>query len=96
MGFMVIATGLLGAAVLASMQLAGVVSMQTVTAMLRPVADAVATLKTAGLAIGSALKGLVPGISQTWLYVALGVIGAAYAMMFGIGATAYRVFWQRR
>lgn len=94
--FMVVATGLLGAAVLGSMQLTGVISLQTVTALLQPIIDATATLKSAGIAIGSVLRGVVPGISQTWLYVALGVIGAAYAMMFGIGATAYRVFWLRR
>lgn len=94
--FMVVATGLLAAAVLASMQLTGLISMQAATALLRPVVDAAATLKSAGVALGAVVKSFVPGLSQSWLYVALGVIGAAYAMMVGIGATAYRVFWQRR
>jgi len=94
--FMVVATGLLGAAVLGSMQLAGIISLHAITALLQPVTDALVTLKSAGSAIGSALRAIVPGFSQTWLYAALGVMGAAYAMMFGIGATAYRVFWLRR
>tara|TARA_R110002167_G_scaffold15423_1_gene61394 strand:- start:176 stop:640 length:465 start_codon:yes stop_codon:yes gene_type:complete len=94
--FMVLATGLVAMAVLGSMQLAGVVSWQTVSGLFRPIVDAVATVKSAGTAIGSITKNMLPGISSQWLYVALGVIGAAYAMMFGIGATAYRVFWQRR
>ena len=96
LAFMVVATGLMAAAVLASMQLTGVISLQAATALLRPVVDAAATLKSAGVALGSMVKSFVPGLSQTWLYIALGVIGAAYAMMVGIGATAYRVFWQRR
>jgi hypothetical protein len=95
-GFMVVATGLVAMAVLGSMQLAGVVSWQTVSTLFRPVVDAVATLRSAGVAIGSIGKTMLPGFSSQWPYVALGVIGAAYAMMFGIGATAYRVFWQRR
>jgi hypothetical protein len=94
--FMVVATGLVAAAVLGSMQLAGVISGQALMTVFRPVQDAVLTLKSAGLAIGGAVKSVVPGFSQTWLYVALGVIGAAYTIMFGIGATAYRVFWQHR
>ncbi|MCF3651200.1 hypothetical protein [Synoicihabitans lomoniglobus] len=91
--FIVIGVALMAAALLGSVQLAGLVSAQAIGDFFRPATDAWATLRTAGAAMVTLVRGHVPQFSTHWFYVALAVIGAAYAMMLGLGATAYRVFW---
>ncbi|MCC5024109.1 MAG: hypothetical protein J6386_15560 [Candidatus Synoicihabitans palmerolidicus] len=93
LSFILVGVALAAAALLGSMHLAGMVSAQTVGNLLRPISDAGATLKTAGTTLVSLGRLFMPNLSTHWLYVALGVIGAAYAMMIGLGATAYRVLW---
>lgn len=93
LAFVVVATGLMAAMVLGSMQVFGVVSAETTSQIVRPFTDAWATLRAAGSALASLKPDFMSGISHQWLYLALGVIGAAYAMMIGLGATAYRVLW---
>ncbi len=92
--FVVLGLALVAAALLGSMQLAGVVGTETIDNLLRPARDAAATLRTAGAALWGLVDDFLPTISTQWLYLALGVVGAAYALMLALGATAYRVLWQ--
>jgi hypothetical protein len=39
---------------------------------------------------------LVRQIPALWLYAALAFVAALYAMLFGLGATAYRTLWSHR
>jgi len=52
------------------------------------------------IAVGSGVTNLVSlvirNIPATWLYGSIAVIGAMYAMLFGLGATAYRTLWANR
>ncbi|WP_221032248.1 hypothetical protein [Actomonas aquatica] len=91
--FLVIACGLAAAAVLGSMHLAGLFSAAAITSFFEPITSAVATLRAAGSSLGELVRPLVPTISTQWLYVALAVIGASYALLVGVGATAYRFLW---
>lgn len=38
----------------------------------------------------------LPTVNSTWVYAGLALVGAAYATLFGLGATAYRLLWQPR
>ncbi len=38
----------------------------------------------------------LPSISSTWMYAGLAAVAGLYAMLIGLGATAYRVLWQNR
>jgi len=62
----------------------------------QPLVGAWQTLKVAGTAIAGLFSFTMPQISSTWLYAGLAVLGGAYAVMLGLGATAYRVLWQHR
>lgn len=96
LAFLVVATGVAGALLLGSMHLLGVISGDLVEQLVTPVFGAAHTLRSAC----SALIGLVspswPELSSTYLYAGLAVVGGAYAVMLGLGATAYRVLWQHR
>ena len=96
LSFLVLATGVAAAALLASMQLFGFVSAESVRGCLEPGTGAINTLRV----VGSALVGLVtptlPEFSAAYLYAGLAILGGAYAVMLGLGATAYRVLWQHR
>lgn len=94
LAFLVAGVALLAAALFGSMQVAGLLSPAAIATAWRPVQDASATLHTAGEALLSLLRQMLPSISHQWLYAALAVIGAAYALMVGLGATAYRLLWQ--
>lgn len=96
LAFLVVASGLVAVALLYSMQLMGVVGESAVQNIFQPVVGAWQTLKVAGTAIAGLFSVTLPEISSTWLYGGLAVLGGAYAVMLGLGATAYRVLWQHR
>lgn len=96
LAFLVVASGLVAVALLYSMQLGGVVGESAVQNVFQPVVGAWQTLKVAGTAIAGLFSFTMPQISSTWLYAGLAVLGGAYAVMLGLGATAYRVLWQHR
>lgn len=91
--FMVVSVACVAGGLLGSMHLAGLLSAQTFAPIVQPVVGAIATLRAAGHALYELVRPLAPSISTSWLYVALAVIGAAYALLVGLGATAYRVLW---
>ncbi|MBT5903851.1 MAG: hypothetical protein HOH58_17255 [Opitutaceae bacterium] len=96
LAFLVIATGIAGAVLLFSMQLLGLVSADSVTQIVEPVQGAWNTLRVAGSTIGGLIAPNMPELNATYLYVGLAVVGGAYAVMLGLGATAYRLLWQNR
>ena len=91
--FVVVGAALVAGALLGSMHLAGLLSAQTFAPVIQPLVNASVTLRAAGSALGELARPLLPSISNQWLYIALAVIGASYALLLGIGATAYRVLW---
>lgn len=96
LSFLVLATGVAGIAVLFSMQLLGVVSAESVTQVFSPAVGAFNTLRTAASTVIGLVTPSVSDISSTYIYAALALVGGAYAVMLGLGATAYRVLWQHR
>jgi len=94
--FLVFATGIAAAVALFSMQLLGLVSGESVTQVLTPLVGAVNTLRHAGSTVVGVFTPSLSDISSTYIYAALAVLGGAYAIMLGLGATAYRVLWQHR
>ncbi len=96
LSFLVIATGVAGAILLLSMQLLGVVSADSVRQLIAPVQGAWNTLRVAGSALAGLIKPSLPELSSTYLYAGLAIVVGAYAVMLGLGATAYRVLWQHR
>ena len=94
MAFLALGVALALGALLGSMHLAGVLSSQLFAPLLQPLVNASVTLRAAGSALGELVRPLLPSISNQWLYIALAVIGASYALLLGIGATAYRVMWR--
>lgn len=96
LSFLVIATGIAGTVLLASMHMLGVVSGESVRQLLEPLFGAVHTLRAAAAAITGLVTPSLPQLSNTVLYGGLVVLGGAYAVMLGLGATAYRVLWQHR
>ncbi len=91
--FMLVSVAVVAGGVLGSMHLAGLLTAQTFAPVIQPVVGAVATLRAAGHALYDLVRPLAPSVSTQWLYVALAVIGASYALLVGLGATAYRVLW---
>ncbi len=96
LSFLVIATGIAGALLLFSMQLLGVVSGESVRQLFEPVFGAVHTLRAGASAVIGLVTPSMPEFSNTFLYGGLAILGGAYAVMLGLGATAYRVLWQHR
>lgn len=96
LAFMVLATGATGVAVLLSMQVVGLVSAESVSQVFAPITGAWHTLSVLGGALGGIVRPYLPNLSSTYLYAALAVVGGAYALMLGLGATAYRLLWQQR
>ncbi|MDB4473611.1 hypothetical protein N9023_01270 [Opitutaceae bacterium] len=94
--FLVVATGIAGAVLLFSMQLLGLVSADSITQLAEPVRGAWNTLRVAGSTIGGLVAPTMPELNAKYLYAGLAVVGGAYAVMLGLGATAYRVLWQNR
>ena len=93
LAFLALGVALAVGTLLGSMHLAGVLSAQTFAPVIQPLVNAAVTLRAAGSALGELVRPLLPSISNQWLYIALAVIGASYALLLGIGATAYRVLW---
>ena len=96
LSFLVVATGIAGAILIYSMHLLGVVSGDAVKQLVEPVFGAVNTLRAAGSALLRLVTPVIPEISRTYIYAALALVGGAYAVMLGLGATAYRLLWQHR
>jgi hypothetical protein len=78
------------------MQVVGLISAESVQQVFAPVTGAWNTLKVLGGALGGIVRPYLPNLSSTYLYAALAVVGGAYALMLGLGATAYRLLWQQR
>lgn len=55
-----------------------------------------AQLRTAVIALRDVSGSLIATIPSLWLYGAAAVVIALYAALFGLGAAAYRTFWQSR
>lgn len=96
LAFLVVATGVAGAVLLFSMQLLGLVSTESVTQISAPLQGAWNTLRVAGSTIAGLVAPSMPELNTTYLYAGLAIVGGAYAVMLGLGATAYRVLWQNR
>lgn len=94
--FLVLVSGAVALALLWSMQVVGLVSQSAVDNVFQPLVGAGHTLKLAASAVAGLGAAIMPEITTSWLYAALAVIGGAYAVMLGLGATAYRVLWQHR
>ena len=91
--FVIVSVAFAGAALLGSMHLAGLISAQTFAPVVQPVVGTVMTLRAAGAALWDLVRPLAPSISTQTLYVGLAIIGASYALLVGLGATAYRFLW---
>ncbi len=63
---------------------------------LQPVWNAVEAVRSAGATLAGGVKNWIPPIPHVGLYAAIGAAALGYATLLGIGATAYRFFWQRR
>lgn len=96
LSFLVIATGVAGGVLLASMHMLGLVSGDSIRQLFEPLFGAAHTLRAAGAAVAGLVTPAMPEISNTVLYGGLAVVGGAYAVMLGLGATAYRVLWHHR
>lgn len=96
LSFLVVATGVAGVILLLSMQLLGVVSGESIRQLFEPVFGAINTVRAATSALMGLVNLTLPDISTTYLYAGLAIIGGAYAVMLGLGATAYRVLWHHR
>lgn len=96
LSFLVIATGIAGALLLFSMQLLGVVSGESVRQIFEPFVGAVYTLRAGASAVIGLVTPSMPELSNTVIFGGLAIVGGAYAVMLGLGATAYRVLWQHR
>lgn len=96
LAFLVVATGIAGAVLLFSMQLFGLVSADAITQITEPVRGAWNTLRVASSTIGGLVAPNMPELNTNYLYAGLAIVGGAYAVMLGLGATAYRVLWQNR
>jgi len=94
--FLVVATGLAAAMLLLFMPVLGVVSGDALRQIFQPISGVVHTLRAASSALLGLVTPTVPEISSTYLYGGLAIISGAYAVMLGLGATAYRVLWQHR
>lgn len=53
-------------------------------------------LRAIGTVLADVARGLLPSVSATWIYLGLAVFVGLYATLIGLGAAAYRMFWQRR
>jgi hypothetical protein len=84
------------AAWLAMRGLADVPFEQAGSLVLQPIRDALSTLQSAGSVLLEVAKGWVPTLPTVWIYALLGAVALGYATLIGLGATAYRVFWQAR
>ena len=63
--------------------------------IVQPVRELLVSLHQAGTTLSSLLQRLLPSVESTWIYAVLAVVGAAYATLVGLGATAYRLLWSR-
>lgn len=94
--FLVLCAGMAGLLVYAGMALQADVDSAQVNGMLAPVLNwggrIVAVAR--GLADFIALVGR--NIPTLWLYGAVAFVAGLYAMLFGLGATAYRTLWAHR
>ncbi len=93
LAFVLVSVAMLVVGVLGYMQVFGGASIESLAPLVQPVSAAVATLRAAGNALWELVRPLAPSISTQWLYIAVAVIGASYAMLVGVGATAYRFLW---
>lgn len=93
LGFIVLSSALVVGGLLGSMHLAGMLTAQTFAPVVDPVVGGIATLRAAGVVLLDLVRPLAPSISSQWLYAALAVIGASYALLVGLSATAYRMLW---
>lgn len=68
------------------------------TAVARPLDESIgwlANLRASGSALVSLARHALSGVDARWLYLAGGVMAAAYASLLGVGAAAYRTLWSR-
>lgn len=93
LAFVLVSVAMLVIGVLGYIQVFGGASIESLAPLVQPVSAAVATLRAAGNALWELVRPLAPSISTQWLYIAVAVIGASYAMLVGVGATAYRFLW---
>jgi len=96
LAFLVLATGLAGSMLLYSMHWIGVMSAESFQQITDPVSGAFNTLRAASSALIALVNTNLPEFSSTYVYAALALLGGAYAVMLGLGATAYRILWQHR
>lgn len=68
----------------------------TVSLVTQPVFEAFAAFRAAGSALADVVSSWLPSIPSHWLYGALAAAGLSYAILVGLGATAYRLLWQPR
>lgn len=93
LAFVLVSVAMLVIGVLGYIQVFGGASIESLAPLVQPVSAAVATLRAAGNALWELVRPLAPSISTQWLYIAVAVVGASYAMLVGVGATAYRFLW---
>lgn len=94
--FLISSLVLAGLAVLASAQAAGVISAAEHNAFLLPARDFFASMQAMGSTLSGLVARLMPQVSTFWIYAGLAGMGALYATLIGLGATAYRFIWQQR
>lgn len=91
--FLLVSVGVVAAAGLAAVTIFADQSLgAAVRLTIQPAISAWETFRAAGVALADVVRGWIPTIPPLWLYLGLGAIGTAYAMLLGLGATLYR-FW---
>lgn len=96
LAFLVLGVGLAALALLFSMHVLGVINTRAIQQVFEPLATAGHTLRLAVMSVSEMIGRLVPEVSPTVVYGGLALVGGAYAVMLGLGATAYRVLWSHR
>ena len=64
--------------------------------VVEPLRAFAANAREVGTTLAELTSRVIPTVNSTWLYAGLAVVGAAYATLVGLGATAYRLLWQSR
>ncbi len=97
-GFLVLCTGLVGLFVFVGLQIhwQGNVDFSQLQHTLAPVQDLVDRVVGIGRGIRDFGALVMRHIPSWWLYALVAFVAGLYAMLFGLGAAAYRTLWYRR
>lgn len=94
--FLVFCGSLAGVFVLGGLYIHAGFDATPVSNTLAPVASFIEQLRIVGRAGADVLAVVGRNIPMWWIYGAVAFVAALYAMLFGLGAAAYRTLWANR